>query len=95
MKLFNTTLLITSLFLLTCSAQAQHTSDTSKIAEGAKLYSENCGRCHNPRPASEFTQKEWSVIMPHMRERAHMTGKEALAVETFLASRFDVRLQTS
>jgi mono/diheme cytochrome c family protein len=56
------------------------------VAKGAKLYSENCGRCHNARPASDYSKKEWSVVMPHMREKGHMTGKEALAVEAFLAS---------
>lgn len=65
---------------------AEHVSDPSLVAKGAKLYSENCGRCHNPRPASDYSKKEWSVVMPHMREKAHMTGKEALAVEAFLAS---------
>lgn len=68
------------------NAKAEHVSDPSLVAKGAKLYSENCGRCHNPRPASDYSKKEWSVVMPHMREKAHMTGKEALAVEAFLAS---------
>ena len=68
------------------SSNAQHASDPSLIAEGARLYSENCGRCHNARPASDYTKREWSVVMPHMREKAHMTGKEALAVEAFIDS---------
>jgi len=68
------------------SAIGQHASDPTLIAKGARLYSENCGRCHNPRPASDYSKKEWSVVMPHMREKAHMTGQESLAVEAFLAS---------
>jgi len=68
------------------SVQAQHISDPSLIATGAKVYSENCARCHNARPAEEYSKKEWSVVMPHMRAKAHMTGKETLAVEAFLAS---------
>ncbi len=72
--------------LFASNANAEHTKDTSMIAEGARLYSENCGRCHNARPASDYSKKEWSVVMPHMREKAHMTGKEALAVEAFLDS---------
>lgn len=68
------------------SVQAQHVSDSSLVAKGAKAYSENCGRCHNPRPAEEYSKKEWSVVIPHMRAKAHMTGTEALAVEAFLAS---------
>ena len=83
LALFTLTLIITSLSL---SVQGEHVSDPSLVADGAKLYSENCARCHNPRPASDYSKKEWSVVMPHMREKAHMTGKEALAVEAFLAS---------
>lgn len=68
------------------SVQAQHVNDPTLIAKGAKIYSENCARCHNARPAEEYSKKEWSVVIPHMRAKAHMTGKEALAVEAFLAS---------
>jgi len=74
------------LSLTSSIANAEHVSDPSLVAKGAKLYSENCARCHNPRPASDYSKKEWSVVMPHMREKAHMTGKEALAVEAFLAN---------
>ncbi|TWX54640.1 cytochrome c [Colwellia hornerae] len=68
------------------SVQAQHVSDPSLVAQGAKIFSENCGRCHNARPAEEYSKMEWSVVIPHMRAKAHMTGKEALAVEAFLGS---------
>ena len=79
------------------SVQAQNDNEPSMIAKGAKLYNENCGRCHNPRPAEEYSKKEWSVVMPHMRAKAHMTGKEALAVEAFLDSTLtaDIRSDTS
>lgn len=79
-------LLLVCLFIISNVAVAEHVSDPELVAKGAKLYSENCGRCHNPRPASDYSKKEWSVVMPHMREKAHMTGKESLAVEAFLAS---------
>lgn len=56
------------------------------VAEGARIYNDNCSRCHNPKPAEHYTAREWSVIMPHMRDRAHLTRKETEAVELFLAS---------
>ncbi len=82
----NLYLIILTLLLSSFSinSYATHTSDPALVAQGAKLYSQNCGRCHNPRPASDYSKSEWSVVMPHMREKAHMTGKEALAVEAFL-----------
>ncbi len=85
MKQFNIIFFSVSL-LFASFIQAQEVAESNLIAEGAKLYSENCGRCHNPRPASDYTKREWSVVMPHMREKAHMTGKETLAVEAFIDS---------
>lgn len=55
------------------------------VAEGAKIFNQNCSRCHNARPAQEFHAEEWSVIVPHMREKSHMSGKEAKKLEAFLA----------
>jgi mono/diheme cytochrome c family protein len=86
MKLVKLLLPLITLTLSAFSVQAQHASDPSLVAKGAKAYSENCARCHNARPAEEYTKREWSVVMPHMRAKAHMTGKETLAVEAFLAS---------
>ena len=86
MKLVKLLLPVIALTLSAFSVQAEHVSDPLLVGEGAKVYSENCGRCHNARPAEEYSKKEWSVVIPHMRAKAHMTGKEALAVEAFLAS---------
>ncbi len=83
-----------ALTLVTFSTQAQHVSEPSLVAKGAKVYSENCGRCHNARPAEEYSKKEWSVVIPHMRAKAHMTGKEALAVEAFLASTLTAEIRS-
>jgi len=85
-KLTKLSILIAVISVGSFFVSAPHASDPTLVTKGAKLYSENCGRCHNPRPASDYTKKEWSVVMPHMREKAHMTGKESLAVEAFLAS---------
>lgn len=58
----------------------------SSVAEGANIYNLNCVRCHNARPAEDYTARQWSVVMPHMREKAHLTRQETLSVEKFLAS---------
>lgn len=50
---------------------------------GAKVVNDNCARCHNSRPIQEFSLAEWRVIMPHMREKAHLTGGETKAVLAF------------
>ena len=86
MKLIKLLLPLITLTISAFSVPAQHLSDASLVAKGAKVYGENCARCHNARPAEEYSKKEWSVVIPHMRAKAHMTGKESLAVEAFLAS---------
>ena len=55
------------------------------VTAGARVYNENCSRCHNARPLQEFHADEWSVIVPHMREKAHLSGTEAKQVEAFIA----------
>lgn len=72
-------LLVVSLSLL--SAFSSHAEE--KIS-GAEVINNNCARCHNARAVHEFSIPEWKVIMPHMREKAHLTGKETQAVLEFL-----------
>ncbi|MBO6514865.1 MAG: c-type cytochrome [Phycisphaerales bacterium] len=55
------------------------------VTAGARVYNENCSRCHNARPVQEFHADEWSVIVPHMREKAHLSGTEAKQLEAFIA----------
>jgi len=94
MKLSKILLPAVALIISAFTVQAQHVSDPSLVAKGAKVYSENCGRCHNARPAEEYSKKEWSVVIPHMRAKAHMTGKETLAVEAFLASTLTAEIRS-
>jgi mono/diheme cytochrome c family protein len=71
------------LFLLMFSA-SWVSAEPSPI-NGAEVFNNNCTRCHNARSLDEFSLEEWAVIMPHMREKAHLTGKETDAVMQFVA----------
>ena len=53
---------------------------------GAQLWSENCGRCHNLRSPTEFSNSEWGIIVHHMRVRANLTGEESDKILTFIKS---------
>lgn len=53
---------------------------------GAQLWADNCARCHNMRPSDQYGDKEWGVIMLHMRVRSNITGPEYRAVRAFLQS---------
>lgn len=52
--------------------------------KGATVFNLNCARCHQARPAHEFSDREWDVIVPHMREKAHLTKTEADNLTHFL-----------
>lgn len=55
-----------------------------RVAEGARLYGQTCARCHNPRPATERTDRDWSTIMGHMRTRANLSKLDTRAILAFL-----------
>lgn len=42
------------------------------IAEGSKLYSANCGKCHKLFDASEFSKDQWETIVPTMAKKAKL-----------------------
>jgi hypothetical protein len=51
---------------------------------GAKLWADNCIRCHNIRPPKSLSDNEWDVVMMHMRVRAGLTGEEQREILKFL-----------
>ena len=59
------------------------------VAKGrAQLWSENCQRCHNARPSSWYSEREWEVAMHHMLVRGYLTRHEHDSVmEFFRAAR--------
>ncbi len=51
---------------------------------GARLWEQNCIRCHTLRLPEERSDAEWEVIVHHMRVRANLTGQEGRAITRFL-----------
>lgn len=66
------------------AAQDKAKVDRASFARGAKAWSENCGRCHNIRPAAELSDEEWKVSVTHMRVRANIPGDVARDIIAFL-----------
>ncbi|MCH7625216.1 MAG: hypothetical protein IIC83_04765 [Chloroflexi bacterium] len=58
----------------------------SKLMGGAQLWSENCVRCHNLRWPRERSDREWDLIVHHMRVRANLTAEEHRLILQFLQS---------
>jgi len=57
---------------------------TPREKGGATLWAENCSRCHNFRPAAERSDREWDIIVHHMRVRANLTAREHRQILRFL-----------
>ena len=53
---------------------------------GAKYFSDNCGRCHNPRAPTEHRDRDWSIIITHMRITAGLPGQQARDIYAFMAA---------
>ena len=75
-----------AMLIIPLAVQAEDTqvSKTMQIAQGAKAWYENCGRCHNIRNPKEFADYEWEVIATHMRVRANLPGQVARDIKAFL-----------
>ncbi len=83
-KILQKTLLVISGGIWLAFTALPATAESQPI-NGAEVFNNNCARCHNARSLDEFSLGEWAVIMPHMREKAHLTGKETDAVMQFVA----------
>lgn len=78
--------LIIALVALLSGLLVEQTSaqDPNIVAEGARLWANNCVRCHNARSPLERNDREWLTIMNHMRARANLTKTEAAAITAYL-----------
>lgn len=45
---------------------------TTDIAEGSKLYAENCGKCHKFKTISDYNETQWNKIVPIMADKAKL-----------------------
>ena len=68
-----------------CATTAKDTA-SAKEANGSRLWTQNCARCHNSRSPSSYSDAQWEVAMLHMRVRANLTPVEHQAILEFLQS---------
>lgn len=60
--------------------------DSTRIVRGAKAWVETCANCHNLRDPKEFSDKNWDVIVNHMRVVVPLPGQTAEDIKAFLKS---------
>ena len=68
----------------TSLAFAADQGESAVVAPGARLWEQNCIRCHNPRTPASLSDTQWSVVMHHMRVRAGLTAEEHESILRFL-----------
>ena len=69
------------LLFVGCSSVAEKEKKTISAVE---LWGKTCNRCHNFRPATQYSDSEWEAIMDHMRIRAYLTGEDTKKIKKFL-----------
>ncbi len=52
--------------------------------DGARAWAQNCMRCHNVRDPQERSDRQWEIIVHHMRVRANLTADEHRLILEFL-----------
>lgn len=64
--------------------ESESSVKAANAANGAKLWSQNCNRCHEMRSLNDFTKRQWFVAAQHMRVRAGLTGQDVRDIVAFL-----------
>ena len=54
------------------------------VTGGAKLWAQNCIRCHNIRNPASLSDRQWEIVLHHMRVRANLTAQEHELILEFL-----------
>ena len=65
-------------------AMAADYPEPGDFSSGAKVWAENCNRCHNVRDPRDLRDDQWITTTFHMRIRAGLTGRETRDILTFL-----------
>jgi mono/diheme cytochrome c family protein len=59
-------------------------SENISLSQAGEKWADLCGRCHNLRSPSEYSDAQWSVVMDHMRFIVPLTSQEQDEVLAFL-----------
>lgn len=67
-------------------AQNDKSSSPPATQNGAQLWANNCGTCHNLRSPSGYSDSQWDVATQHMRIRANLPSEDIHEIVEFLKS---------
>ena len=57
---------------------------STAFARGAQAWADNCARCHAMRDPKSESDRDWQVVVTHMRLRAGLDGAQADDILAFL-----------
>lgn len=57
---------------------------STAFARGAQAWADNCARCHAMRDPKSESDRDWQVVVTHMRLRAGLDGAQADDILVFL-----------
>jgi len=60
------------------------TAQTNAFARGAQAWADTCARCHAMRDPKTESDRNWQVVVTHMRLRAGLDGAHADDILAFL-----------
>ncbi|GEM_PF-401410 len=66
------------------AVQPSESNEIADPVQGATLWANHCGRCHNHRNPGEFTEDEWRPVLAHMRVRSGLTGPETKDILAYM-----------
>ena len=59
-------------------------SENVSLSMAGEKWSNICGRCHNLRPPSEYSDAQWTAAVDQMRLLVPLTGQEHRDILEFL-----------
>ena len=65
----------------------QEQKQAALFIQGARLWPNYCGNCHNPRGPSDRSPVDWDLIIMHMRSTANIPAQDARAILEYLKRR--------
>lgn len=54
------------------------------VVEGRRLYLTTCTKCHAAEPVRDYSEVEWSTILPDMAEESHFSPAQTAAVAAYV-----------
>jgi len=73
-------------FILSAGVSATEVKKEGDFLKGLTKWKNTCSGCHEMRSPKEFNDKQWKIVVRHMKIRAGLTGQDARDILKYLQS---------